>query len=183
MLTLYKNNRDKHIGKMSLDELVSFYHIPKPISKKMVRGDIIAYIRQNTLLIGYYPFYSIQPICIKYRSNTIYTEIIHEVYEPSKILFEKIHDDECEYYAYTKKEKLWLRYNGSWWAKDVGAYYKKQSGSVVELFNYLRKIVIFLEVRELYFKLCYLHHHLIKDIIKYIGFKLINHDQLYFIIK
>ena len=76
MLTLYTTARKKPLLKMTYEELVSHYCIPKDVHNNMAKNDIIQYIRQNTLVIGWSNGLMIKTVCIKTSTSCIYLDIL-----------------------------------------------------------------------------------------------------------
>lgn len=191
MLTLYMKPRKKPLARMTYDELVSHYDISKKIQENMARNDIIQYIRGNTLRINrIFQDVVIKTVCIKTLSSCIYLDILFRGIDSHKdIVFEKVKQysfEESYEYQYQKdKGKIWLNYNelaGSWLCRTKTGRYERPHDDFIILLNHLRKISVFLETREWYIKLYLLNNYLISDIIKYIGFILIDYYQLYNIV-
>ena len=176
MLTLYNHARDKSLTQMTVEELRMRYHVPETI---ILRCDVIKYIRDRTLTIGDIKANHIKTICVKTSLNKIYIEISYNANSVNKC-FKKIDKDKYEH-NFTGGFNKWLMYKDGWWYRSYkNGDYHQYHGKFIILFDHLRKIALFLEARDWYVRLYPLN--MLKDIIRYIGFKLIDHYQLYNIV-
>lgn len=186
MLTLYNQCRTKPLEKMTIKELIAFYHIDMK-NGRLLKSDMIKYIKQSPLKIGsIYDYDTIETICVKIKEKNIYIEVLCQQLGPGLMLFEKCYNTMVEnyYFSYIDFEKTLVLYtdDGNWHHKNKNQTYGKYRGHYPILFNQLRKVLLFLDAREWYLILNRLNKHLIHDIIQYIGFILIDHFQLYNII-
>ena len=121
-------------------------------------------------IICYSKYHNSVPVHVKivWKNHTIYTQIIKSY--AKYINFKKIDDHK---YVYHSNDKLYnIEYKDDVWYNHNLTYH----GQIVTLFNDLKKATYFLEIREAYIKIKMLP--LINDICRYIGFTLINYNEL-----
>ena len=137
---------------------------------------MLKHIKNNTLHITDNNY--INTICIQAENRTIYTEVVFAgiLNEKDPIIFKKMHKNVYEYKDFHISS---LIYTSSWFIKTRpdGCYLPIVDKPICILYNYLKKIIIFLEVQSWYvsFNLLPLLH----DIIKYTGLLFIDYHQLY----
>lgn len=178
----------KPLDKMTVKELTSLNNMPvkgsdnKVISKK----DIIKSIRQMTLNSTNT---KISTVCVKHQSITVYTDVVNKIHYQANILFESVCADYGEGYSYSKRgeEKIYLHYvpnrDGMFlYRLDLNEPYKVCQGDFNILLLQLRKINLFLQIREQHVKLKLLNDYMINDVVKYTSTLFITHYQIYNII-
>lgn len=180
----------KPLNKMNLKEL-TMITAALNIKDQMTKQDILESIRQvnNRNLLKKLSHSQIISVCVQHHLDKIYTEIVSNFDDHQNILFEKVNNDDIECYSYSYKggnidlTYLFDQINNFdiWFFKtNNDNTYTICSQEAGRSFSQLRKIHLFLHLREQHIKLKLLN--IMDDVVRYIGFMFIDYYQLYNII-